>query len=147
MARILIIDDDETLGQMLQDILESGGHKSQQVFDGVYALQFLGLEAPPESESAGADWMSVSNNWATEGSNGWPDLLLVDCMMPRMDGLSLVTRLSNDEQAKRIPALVLTTKAKMEEPFLQLGNVKGFMAKPPDPDLLLQSVASIFPAR
>ena len=62
-ARILIVDDDPNLLVLLAEQLRADGFTVQTARDGDEALRRL--------------------------ENGWPDLLVVDMMMPRMDGLSL----------------------------------------------------------
>lgn len=145
MAKILLVEDDTTMVAMLRDILESvGTHQVASALNGVAGLQFLGVEPPDEikAQVGETDWKLVKNDWTTEPAKiVLPDLILSDCMMPRMDGLTFVTQASINELAKNIPVLVLTTKLKMEEPFMLLPNVKGFIAKPADPDQLLALIA------
>jgi CheY-like chemotaxis protein len=143
MPRVLVVDDDPTMAVMMSDVLSSGSYQVSHVYDGVAALKFMGVEPSEQvkKESGETDWKFVRNDWTTESSPVvLPDLILLDCMMPRLDGLSLATELSTHDEIRGIPIIVLTTKEKMEEPFRQLSNVVTFLVKPPDPDKLLEAV-------
>lgn len=132
---------------MFRDVLEStGAHTVAAVFNGIAGLQFLGVEPTLEIKTmvGEEDWKFVKNDWTSDPAEiKLPDLILSDCMMPRMDGLTFVTQASLNKRVKTIPVLVLTSKTKMEEPFLQLPNVKGFITKPVNPHLLLATVDKI----
>jgi CheY-like chemotaxis protein len=63
-----------------------------------------------------------------------PDAILLDVMMPEMDGPSTLCRLREDEQTARIPVIFLTAKIQMHEvdDYIRLGAV-GVIIKPFDP--------------
>ena len=134
MARILVVDDEPLTIGMLRDALEAAGHQVTAALDGLKALDYLGVEPPADllAKAGITDWKLLKGDWSGE-PEGLPELVLSDCMMPRMDGFTLVTVLSVSERVKGLPVIVLTSKPKMEEPFLQLSNVKGFIAKPVSP--------------
>lgn len=148
MAKVLLVEDDTTMAEMTRDILESGGFRVAVAYDGVQALKFMGVEPADEIKlkSGETDWKFLANEWTSDPSAiVLPDLILADCMMPRMDGFTLVTELGSNDTTRGIPVIVLTTKEKMEEPFRQLANVVGFIAKPADPDQLNQMVQDALP--
>jgi CheY-like chemotaxis protein len=74
-----------------------------------------------------------------------PDLILLDVMMPRLDGPSTLQRLRADPQFNRIPVVFMTAKAMPQEVerFKQLGAV-AVIAKPFDPMRLGEQVISIW---
>jgi DNA-binding response OmpR family regulator len=78
-ARILIVDDDPTLRYLLADQLRDDGYEVATARDGMEAIRRL------------------------EG--GWPDLLIVDMMMPKMDGLTLAREIKNRAD---LPIIVLS---------------------------------------
>jgi len=78
-ARILIVDDDPTLRYLLADQLRDDGYEVATARDGSEAIRRL------------------------EG--GWPDLLIVDMMMPKMDGLTLARKIKNRAD---LPIIVLS---------------------------------------
>jgi DNA-binding response OmpR family regulator len=77
--RILLVDDDPNLLVFLADELRSDGFSVQTARDGVEALKRL--------------------------ESGWPDLLVVDLLMPRLDGLSLARRI---KARADLPIIVLS---------------------------------------
>jgi two-component system OmpR family response regulator len=74
-----------------------------------------------------------------------PDLILLDVMMPRLDGPSTLQRLRADPNLNRIPVVFMTAKAMPQEVerFKQLGAV-AVIAKPFDPMRLGEQVISIW---
>lgn len=144
MPRILLVDDDALMIAMLRDILESTGqYQVASAPDGIHGLKFLGMEPAAEikAQLGEMDWKFVPNEWTSDPSRPvLPELILSDCVMPRMDGMTFLTEVCRDERVKNIPVLVLTSKLRMEEPFLRLPNVRGFILKPSDPAQLMALV-------
>ena len=70
-----------------------------------------------------------------------PDLILLDVMMPGLDGYETCSRLKADERFRRIPVLFLTARAEIEdeEKGFSLGAV-DYITKPLNPSLLLARV-------
>jgi two-component system KDP operon response regulator KdpE len=77
--RILIVDDDPNLLVLLADQLRADGYQIQTARDGDEALRRL--------------------------KSGWPDLLIIDMMMPRMDGLTLAREIKGQAD---LPIIVLS---------------------------------------
>lgn len=103
MANILLAEDDENLGFMIQDNLIDIGHEVKWCNNGEEALnQFL---------------------------NQKPDLCLIDVMMPRMDGFELASKIREEDDF--IPILFLTAKS-LEEDRLTGFEVGGddYITKP-----------------
>jgi putative two-component system response regulator len=71
-----------------------------------------------------------------------PDLILLDIMMPGMDGYEVCRRLKDNPASKEIPVIFVTSLADSENRAmgLDLGAV-DYLTKPIDPDMLLASVA------
>ncbi|HPC85973.1 MAG TPA: response regulator [Smithellaceae bacterium] len=74
-------------------------------------------------------------------SNEPPDLILLDIMMPEMDGYEVCSQLKNDSETRDIPVIFLTAKTDVED------EVKGFdlgaadyITKPVSPPILLARV-------
>jgi len=72
-----------------------------------------------------------------------PDAILLDVMMPEMDGPTTFRRLQEDPSTRDIPVVLLTAKVQAadRQRFLQLG-VRGMIAKPFDPLTLGQQVVN-----
>jgi CheY-like chemotaxis protein len=75
-----------------------------------------------------------------------PDLLLLDVMLPGMDGHTLQMHLSNHPQLKKIPVIVVTALEFTQEMFAKFPQVKGFLAKPFTPIQLDEAVRQVVPA-
>ncbi|MBI4459441.1 MAG: response regulator [Acidobacteria bacterium] len=73
-----------------------------------------------------------------------PDLILLDCMMPKLDGYETCRRLKQDPVLRRIPVIFLTAKAQEAEvrKGLALGAV-GYLVKPFNPMSLVAEIQQI----
>lgn len=92
MSKILIIEDEKALADSLGEKLTQEGFDVLRAEDGITGLD-----------------MAFQNE---------PDLILLDIVMPKMNGLEMLSRLRKDEQGKRIPVILLTNYEntdKMEE--------------------------------
>ncbi len=76
-----------------------------------------------------------------------PDVILMDVMMPVMDGPQTLTHLRADARTAKIPVVFMTARAQTREVehFLSLGAA-GVIAKPFDPMTLADAVRAFLPA-
>ncbi|MDY6877764.1 MAG: response regulator [Chloroflexota bacterium] len=74
-----------------------------------------------------------------------PDLVLLDLMMPDMDGWEVYQQMKADEELKDIPVIVVTAKAQSIDKVLGLhiAKVDDYVTKPFGPQELLQSVNKV----
>ena len=74
-----------------------------------------------------------------------PDLVLLDLMMPDMDGWEVYQQIKADEKTKDIPVIVVTAKAQSIDKVLGLhiAKVDDYIAKPFSPQDLLNSVEKV----
>jgi two-component system response regulator VicR len=74
-----------------------------------------------------------------------PDLVLLDLMMPDMDGWEVYQQMKADEELKNIPVIVVTAKAQSIDKVLGLhiAKVDDYVTKPFGPQELLQSVERV----
>jgi two-component system, OmpR family, response regulator VicR len=74
-----------------------------------------------------------------------PDLILLDLMMPEMDGWEVYQQVKADEATKTIPVIVVTAKAQSIDKVLGLhiAKVDDYIAKPFSPQELLASVDKV----
>ena len=74
-----------------------------------------------------------------------PDLVLLDLMMPDMDGWEVYQRMKSDEDLREIPVIVVTAKAQSIDKVLGLhiAKVDDYITKPFGPQELLESVEKI----
>ncbi|MDE2143645.1 MAG: response regulator [Elusimicrobia bacterium] len=128
MAKILVVDDEPSVVMLMRFVLEKSGHVVSEAHNGLEALQVLGVDP----QDAGADL---------------PDLVLLDVMMPIMDGLATAEALRADARVSKVPILVVSAKGDMRGLFQEMPQVVGFFQKPFDPKLLREAIAKIAPAK
>ncbi len=114
-TRVLVIDDDPVILELLRINFEIEGFEVISACDGQEGL-----------DRAGTDH---------------PDVILSDIMMPRLDGLQLLTRLKGDPATAKVPVVLLSAKAQRAEvdQGLALG-ADDYVTKPFDPLELLDRV-------
>ncbi len=106
--KILIIEDETDINQLLSKILESDGYRTIQAFSGTEGL----LLAEQES----------------------PDLILLDLMLPGLPGETLLQRLRTEKQC-RVPVLVLSAKAALSDKVTLLKTgADDYITKPFEPE-------------
>lgn len=84
MARILVVDDELDIVETIRFVLEAKGHEVLEANDGME-----GLERARQSN---------------------PDLILLDVMMPKLDGYKVCRMLKFDDQYRNIPVVLLTAR-------------------------------------
>src|SRR3989344_2983901 len=82
MKQILIVEDDKSLLQVLYDKLTQEGYSILSAVNGA-----IGLEAAQKNH---------------------PDLILLDIVLPKMDGMAMMHKLREDEWGKKVPVIILT---------------------------------------
>ena len=116
---ILLVDDDRDIREVASLSLEAiGGWKVSSASGGSQGVELARSERP--------------------------DVILLDVMMPDVDGPATVQRLQADPQTRDIPVIFLTAKAKSADQlgFSKLG-VAGVLTKPFDPMTLTDQIATI----
>jgi len=113
---ILVVDDEPELQEALRDLLELEGYDVRVARDGIEALERV--------EAAK------------------PRLIVLDLMMPRMDGYGFVAELERRNLRDEIPIIVLTADGKASTKADHLGAAAG-VAKPFDVTMLLGEVARL----
>jgi DNA-binding response OmpR family regulator len=113
--RILICDDDPVILRLLQVNLELEGYEVLLAHDGEEAYDVA--------------------------TNESPDLVILDIMMPRMDGYQAVQALKGDAKTSAIPVVFLSAKAQQSDIDRGLRHgVSDYLTKPFDPGELLEIV-------
>lgn len=116
--KILIVDDDPFNLDLLEQELEEEGYTMERANDGEEALQKV--------------------------ESFMPDVILLDYMMPRMDGIEVVKRLKDHERHKSIPVILLTAKAAPEDKVRGLdAGADDYVVKPFESFELLARVRSM----
>jgi DNA-binding response OmpR family regulator len=117
-ARILVVDDDESLCELLRMHLAAAGYEVSTAYDAISAGYQI-LKNPP-------------------------DLLLTDVNMPHLDGFEFVAALKADSTVPYIPVIFLTSVEDGDHRGKELGAV-GYLTKPVRADRLLELVAQNVP--
>lgn len=118
MARILVAEDDLDIARLIQFQLKYHGYEVVTASDGAEALQLARKEAP--------------------------SLMLIDWMMPVMDGLQAVTALKADPDLRHIPVILMTAKAQAQD--VQAGLQAGaaaYLVKPFPLDQLVKTIQEV----
>jgi len=124
-ARILIVEDEDSLAKGIQFNFEIEGYQTAVVADGAEALKRLTGRGP--------------------GSEGF-DLVILDVMLPGMDGYAVAERLR--EAGDFTPILMLTAKGRPEDMVRGLeGGADDYLAKPFDLPVLLARVKGLLRRR
>ncbi|MDD5627714.1 MAG: response regulator [Elusimicrobia bacterium] len=128
MAHILVVDDDRAIVGMLAKLLSRAGHRVTVSESGRDALKKLGIE--PDDPSADL-----------------PELLLLDIMMPDVDGYSVGAKIRDQERTRGIPIVVVSALRDLSPTFNSTVKVEGVLTKPFSPEDLLALVAKTLAAR
>lgn len=114
-CRVVIADDDELLVKLLTHKLSQMGIEVASAYDGESGLELI--------------------------STVQPDLVILDGMMPGMDGLEVLKRLKQDEDTKNIPVIFLSAR-KMEEDIVTGLNfgADDYLVKPFMPEELFARI-------
>ncbi len=117
--RILVVDDDDGVREVIQICLEA----------------IAGWKVLPAA--SGGEALIVAEDQK-------PDAILLDVMMPDMDGLNTFQQLQISSATKDIPTILLTAKAKIsEQRKLQVLGVAGVIVKPFEPYNLVDQIKTI----
>ncbi len=113
---VLVVDDDVDIRDALIDVLEEDGFRAVGASNGAEALDRLhaGLR---------------------------PDLILLDLMMPVMDGWEFLRRRRGDPEANTIPVVVLSAAGKSLRPHVRSLGADEFLEKPVEAEDLLDAVS------
>ena len=112
--KILIVDDDPITLMMLEKILLSAGYWVVQATNGKEALYIA------------EDYL--------------PDLIMLDIVMPVMDGTEAMEKLEKNPRTKNIPVLFLTSLISKNDELGKFAKGRRFLAKPIERDRLLDEV-------
>jgi twitching motility two-component system response regulator PilH len=117
-ATVLVVDDSRTMVHALRIFLESAGYFTIGALDGVQAVQAAQLRKP--------------------------DLVLMDIVMPNMNGFEATRRLSRDPATSRIPIIIVSGSERATDRAwgLRMG-AKGYLAKPIRKESLLSTVDAV----
>lgn len=113
---ILIVEDETALAEAVEHILRKAGHSADRVADGQSALDYIQV--------------------------GGYDLILLDIMLPRLDGISVLRQLRSE--GVQTPVLMLTARTTVPDKVAGLNaGADDYLTKPFDPEELLARVGAM----
>ena len=118
--KILVVDDETQLALAVKIRLEANGYQVATVTDGRQALEAIDKDRP--------------------------DLVVLDIMMPVMDGYFCMREMNQRYGRGRIPVIMLTARDRLKELF-ELEGVEDYIIKPFDHDELLARIERVFKRR
>ncbi|CAN4279532.1 twitching motility response regulator PilH [Pseudoxanthomonas sp. PXM03] len=122
MAKILIVDDSPSQLLGIQRIVEKLGHESITAEDGAAGVEVAKRELP--------------------------DMVLMDVVMPNLNGFQATRTLSREATTKHIPVILVTTKDQDTDRMWGLRQgAKAYLTKPFSEDELAEVIERIFNAR
>jgi CheY-like chemotaxis protein len=116
MSKILVVEDTDAIAELIFMVLKARGYE---------------LARDPSGSQA-----------FTMAKSFRPDLILLDVTLPGLDGYQIQSQLMEDEETRKIPIIVMTSKLEMEEVFQTASNVVGFLSKPFNIQALVERVRS-----
>jgi DNA-binding response OmpR family regulator len=119
VKRVIYIEDEQEMIDLVRLILSRKGYEVKGANGGREGLEMVGDELP--------------------------DLVLLDLMMPDMDGWDVYQQLKADETTRSIPVIVITAKAQSIDKVLGLhiAKVEDYISKPFSPQELIDSVDKV----
>lgn len=117
MANVLVVDDTPDVARLMARVLERGGHAVAMAHDGLHGLHAARANLP--------------------------DVILLDIMMPRMDGLEVLRHLKEDPELSSIPVILVTAKSDNQDVIAGLNaGAHDYVTKPFTREILAARVAS-----
>ncbi|MFN2340038.1 MAG: response regulator [Halanaerobium sp.] len=118
MEKILVVEDEKNIRELIKFNLENAGYEVETAADGRAALEQLSEEI---------------------------DLVVLDLMLPEIDGMEVCRRMRGNEELRQIPIIMLTAKGEEVERILGLEmGADDYMTKPFSPRELVARIKAIF---
>ncbi len=118
MAKILIVDDSPTEMHLLREICEKNGHQVITAENGA-----MGVETCKKHK---------------------PDLVLMDVVMPELNGFQATRQLTKDPETLHIPIILVTTKDQATDRLWGMKQgAKDYLTKPVNEKALMQTIRTL----
>ncbi len=114
-SRILIVEDEPSVADLIEAVLVGEGYIVAIAPDGVQGLM-------------------LARDWS-------PDLILMDIMLPGVDGTTAIRRLKADAETADIPIVAMSAGRNIRSQSLELADADAALSKPFDIDALLAQVS------
>lgn len=124
MPTVLVVDDTPSIRFLIRTNLELSGFEVVEAEDGQHGLEVLAAMAPG------------------------PDVITMDLMMPRMDGVTAVARIRADHRYDDVPIVMVTTQSLQSDiNRAEAVGVDAYLTKPFEPDELVATVERVLGSR
>lgn len=121
MARVLVVDDSPVQALTIRRMLERHGHSVLEAANGRIALE--------------------------KARRLQPELILMDVVMPELNGFQATRELSRDPATAAIPVVIVSTKDHpIDKIYSQRQGAKGYLIKPPSEAELMRLIDSLLSA-
>lgn len=121
MARILVVDDSPSETHKFAKTLSRNGHQVLTADCGVDAIELAGLELP--------------------------ELILMDVVMPGINGFQATRQLTRNQQTSHIPVIIISSKSQdVDRVWGERQGASGYLVKPVDDRTLLETVNTVLGA-
>ncbi|PIR96521.1 MAG: response regulator [Candidatus Doudnabacteria bacterium CG10_big_fil_rev_8_21_14_0_10_42_18] len=119
MAKILVCEDDKLISGSLVEVLKTAGYETDMAFDGEEALKKI--------------------------KEIQPDLVLLDILMPKLDGISVLWELKANPESSKVPVVVLTNVGDVEtiSKIVEAGAVDYLLKSDQSMDDIVQKVKDV----
>ncbi|MBE0482110.1 MAG: twitching motility response regulator PilH [Bacterioplanes sp.] len=118
MARILVVDDSPTETEAFRGMLEKNGHEVLTADNGADGVAKARVEQP--------------------------DVVLMDIVMPGLNGFQATRQLTKDADTQHIPVIIVTTKdQETDRVWGKRQGARGYLVKPVPEAMLLSEIASV----
>ena len=117
-ANILIVEDEESILELIAINLHQSGYNPVRALSAEYAEKIM--------------------------SNTLPDLIILDWMLPGIDGIEFARRLKTNKETKSIPIIMLTAKSQEDNKIMGLeAGSDDYMTKPFSPRELISRIKTV----
>jgi CheY-like chemotaxis protein len=117
---ILIVEDDPKSLKLTRDLLQVSGYETIEAVNGLQGIE-----------------LAQTKN---------PDLILMDLMMPKMDGYNACSKIKADQVTKVIPVIMLTAVGhELNKKFAMEMGADGYITKPFTSEELLDAISRFLP--
>src|SRR6516165_741179 len=119
--KVLLVDDDPLIHRLYRTHIERAGYQMLSAFTGTGAIE--------------------------TALNEHPQIIVMDIMMPQMDGLSAIREIRQDDATKGIPVIVMTANPQyhLSQQESEWAGATEFLTKPFGPDSLVSAIKRLVP--
>jgi DNA-binding response OmpR family regulator len=112
---IMVVDDNRITTKLLRRYLEANGYEAKEAYDGIDCLEKI--------------------------EERYPDTIVLDVMMPRLDGYETVKRIKDQDKTKHIPVVIVTALNDIANQIKSIdAGADDFLSKPIEEKLLIAKV-------